>query len=357
MNSWTSYPSIFTLGHRALRGLLDGEVNVEEKIDGSQFSFGMVPLSDVDPNQARFELNGVKYGVKIRSKGAVMLPDAPEKMFTKAADTVKLLADKWLLHTGWTYRCEYLAKPAHNSLVYDRVPEGNLILFDVTTEDGGYLTYPEKVKEAQRIGLEVVPLLYTGRIEHIETFRKFFVTVSVLGGQAIEGVVVKPINYDLYGTDKKVLLGKFVSEAFKEVHRKSWGEANPTNRDIIGRIGDKYKTQGRWNKAIQHMREAGKLVDDVQDIGPIIKEIPFDVLKECEADIKDELFTYAWPHIRRMLTSGFAEYYKDQLLRKAFETEVSPEVNQGQELAPTESGKHETILGDTTVGESTLGQL
>ena len=36
-----SYPSIFNLGHRAVAGLLGGPVIVEEKIDGSQFSFGV----------------------------------------------------------------------------------------------------------------------------------------------------------------------------------------------------------------------------------------------------------------------------------------------------------------------------
>jgi hypothetical protein len=36
MNSWHSYPSIFTLGHSAISDLLDGPVCVEEKVDGSQ---------------------------------------------------------------------------------------------------------------------------------------------------------------------------------------------------------------------------------------------------------------------------------------------------------------------------------
>jgi hypothetical protein len=145
--------------------------------------------------------------------------------------------------------------------------------------------------------------------------------VSILGGQAIEGVVVKPKNYDLYGTDKKVLMGKFVSEAFKEVHRKQWGESNPSTKDIISRIGDEYRTAARWNKSIQHLREAGRLVNDVQDIGPIIKEIPEDVLKECEEEIKEKLFKYAWPHIRRSLHSGFPEYYKELLLKRSFEND------------------------------------
>jgi hypothetical protein len=317
MSSWSSYPSIFAMGHRAIKDLLTVEVNVEEKVDGSQFSFGLVPVNaEVDPVYKT--IDGVDHALKIRSKGAVMLIEAPEKMFNAAAETVKRLADQ--LTPGWTYRGEYLARPKHNSLAYDRVPVGNIILFDVTTGEQEYLSYEDKAREAERLGLEVVPLLFSGKVDRVEQFRAFLTNVSILGGQAIEGVVVKPKNYDLFGTDKKVLLGKFVSEAFKEVHRKAWGESNPSNKDIIQKIGDEYCTPARWNKAIQHLREAGRLVEDVQDIGPIIKEIPTDVLKECEDEIKDKLFGYAWPHIRRALTRGFPEYYKDLLLRRSFET-------------------------------------
>lgn len=311
MGSWGSYSSIFTMGHRAIADLLKHDVNVEEKVDGSQFGFGLFNVID-DSNNSYIEL-------KVRSKGAVMHPDAPEGLFNKAVETVKKLKEQ--LHVDWMYRGEYLAKPKHNSLAYDRTPKDHIILFDIQTEDGGFLSYADKKVEADRLGLECVPLLYSGRITSIEDFRRYLTTTSVLGGQAIEGVVVKPSAYNLYGLDKKVLMGKFVSEAFKEVHRKSWGESNPTNKDIIQRVADSYTTQARWNKAILHLREAGKLVEDVQDIGPLIKEIPQDVLKECEADIKEELFKYAWPHIKRGLTRGFPEYYKELLLKRSFENQ------------------------------------
>jgi len=37
VNSWHSYPKIYALGHAAIIELLDGEISVEEKVDGSQF--------------------------------------------------------------------------------------------------------------------------------------------------------------------------------------------------------------------------------------------------------------------------------------------------------------------------------
>lgn len=101
--SWSSYPSIFALGHRAIAELTNFPVHVQEKVDGSQFSFGVFDGE-----------------IRVRSKGAEMYPEAPEKMFQKAVDTVKALQD--ILIDGFTYRGEYLAKPRHNTLAYDRTP-------------------------------------------------------------------------------------------------------------------------------------------------------------------------------------------------------------------------------------------
>lgn len=323
MSSWSSYPSIFGLGHRAIRDLLLVDVNCEEKVDGSQFSWGLVESNKDDAGvvvDAEYtKIAGVSYSLKIRSKGAVMHVDAPEKMFTKGAETVRRLAEEGMLRPGWTYRGEFLAKPAHNALAYERVPVGNVIIFDVSTGDQEWLNYADKKVEAERLGLECVPLLFSGRVRDAGQVRGFFSTTSILGGQCIEGVVIKPVGYDQFGTDKKILIGKLVSESFKEVHRKTWGENNPTSKDIIAQVVEQYRTPARWAKALIHMREAGKIKDDVTDIGPILKEVAPDVKKECEDEIKEIMFKWGWPHIARGLTAGLPDWYKDQLLRKQFE--------------------------------------
>lgn len=301
MTSWHSYSSIYNMGHKAIADLLKGPVYVEEKVDGSQFSFGM-------------DEEGT---LRVRSKGCEMVVDAPEKMFTLAVETTKRLQDH--LHKGWTYRCEYLRTPKHNALIYNRVPDNHLIVFDIETDECNFLSYNDKKAEAQRLGLEVVPLLYAGTIEDVEKFRSFLTFDSVLGGQKIEGVVVKPIGYSLFGKDKKVLMGKFVSEAFKEVHSKMWKAENPTAGDIVGMLGATYSTQARWQKALQHLTEQGLITDSPQDIGLLMKEVPVDVKRECEEEIKEKLFVFAWSHIARMTTRGLPEWYKELLLKKQFD--------------------------------------
>ena len=311
--SWHTYPSIFALGHRYVADLLLDPVTVEEKIDGSQFSFGLFE-----------EEEGFKQ-LRARSKGAQLNIIAPDGMFQQAVATIKEIAED--LHLGWTYRAEYLMKPKHNVLVYDRVPQRNLIIFDINIGHEEYLPYEQKVEEAERLGLEVVPLLYRGIVHDIQHFRGFLDTVSCLGGQKVEGVVVK--NYARFGQDKKVLMGKFVSEAFKEIHSKDWKAANPTKQDVVHALITSLKTDARWHKAVQHLRERGIITDSPRDIGELMKEVPNDVAKEETEYIKQKLFDWAWPHIRRGITGGLPEWYKERLLEKQFdggniETEVQP---------------------------------
>lgn len=302
MDSWHSYPSIYALGHRYLTELLLDPVLVEEKIDGSQFSFGV------------FQGEDGPY-LRCRSKGCELNVIAPDNMFKRGVEFVAGIQDR--LHIGWTYRAEYLAKPKHNALAYDRIPSNHVIIFDINTGHEEYLPYEAKAEEAARLGMEIVPKMYEGKIEDIQHFRTFLDTVSCLGGQKIEGVVVK--NYARFGLDKKVLLGKFVSEAFKEVHAREWKAANPTQNDIVQRLIESLKTPARWNKAVQHLREAGKIEDSPRDIGLLINEIPADVEKEEVEYIKAKLFEWAWPHIRRGIVGGMPEWYKEQLLARQFE--------------------------------------
>ena len=56
-------------------------------------------------------------------------------------------------------------------------------------------------------------------------------------------------------------MGKFVSEAFKETHNKEWKAMNTTNNDVISVMTAVYSTPQRWQKAIQHLRDAGEIED------------------------------------------------------------------------------------------------
>jgi len=292
-----SYPSIYAVGHKAIQDIFNDDVVIEEKVDGSQFSF-MV-------------LDGVLY---CRSKGKQLVIDAPEKMFVRAVETVIEL--QALLVDGWVYRCEYLQKPKHNTLAYDRIPAKHLILFDVMTGVEEYLSSTEKVVEAERLGLEVVPTIFRGRITGVDMFKDLLETESVLGGCNIEGVVIK--NYSLFTREKKIALAKYVSEKFKEKHANEWKKTNPSASDVVQRLVATYRHETRWQKAIQHLRDNGQLEGSPRDIGALIREVVEDVQKECEEEIRDALFAHFWPKIRRGITAGLPEWYKESLVDRSF---------------------------------------
>ncbi len=315
----SSYPSIYNLGHAAVATLLNGPVIVEEKIDGSQISFR---------RNAEGEL-------EVRSKGAAINIFAPEGMFKKAVEYLLSIKDQIPMGDpnfsprlgGPTFRGEFLSKPKHNVLAYAREPQNNIIIFDVEVGEQAFASPAEKIELARSIGLETVPQLFVGNIENPEQIRAFLEQESVLGGQKIEGVVVKPLAYDAFGRDKKVLMGKFVSEQFKETHAATWKQEHgpKSGGDILRELAMDYSSPARWQKALIHLREDGAITDSLQDIGVLMKVVPMDVEKECKEEILDALWKWAWPTLRRAVSRGLPEWYKDVLLKKQFESEPAPQ--------------------------------
>lgn len=293
--SYHAYPKIYSMGHRAIATLFDGDVHVQEKVDGSQFSFGM--------------FDGV---IKCRSRNKQIDVDNPDKMFLKGVQTVQRLEYNGVLVNGWTYRGEYLNSPSHNTLEYDRVPEGNIILFDINTGEEAYVSASVLAQEAKVLGLEVVPTVFEGRVSSAVALETLLDRTSILGKSKIEGIVIK--NYALFGTDKKCLMGKYVSPAFREKHQEVWKAKNPSQKDVLYNLAQVYKHEGRWDKALQRLRDAGELTGTPKDIGALCREVPADIRAECEDEIKAALFRWAWSTISKTSVAGLAEWYKKLLL-------------------------------------------
>lgn len=296
--SWHSYPSPKQLGHGMIMDLLKDPVIVEEKLDGSQFSFGVFGGE-----------------LKCRSKGAQLNLFAPEKMFIQGIEQVKAMQSE--LKDGWTYRCEYFQKPKHNSLAYSRIPVKHLMVLDINDGHETYLSYSAKKEEAARIGLETTPLLYEGEIHDPSIVRELLNLESVLGGAKIEGVVIK--NYKRFTVDGKAMMGKFVSEEFKEIHGGEWRKENPDTGDIIDQLVARYRTPARWQKAVQHLKEAGKIQGQLSDLQHMFPEVVADTQRECEQEVKEILFKWAWSKVARSLTGGMPDWYKEQLMKSQFE--------------------------------------
>lgn len=291
-----SYSQIFSMEHKATIPLRSAKVIIEEKVDGSQITFGMIGGA-----------------LCIRSKGQEIHIGAVPNIFGPSVLTIEKLFAEGKLVEGLHYRGEAISKPRHNVLAYARVPIGNIALYDIDDGQCNFLSRQEKEEAALKLGLEVVPLLFEGVLEPGQDLEAFVSKESFLGGQQVEGIVVKPALYDLYSQDKKVVMGKLVRESFKEIHRGAWKASNPGPKDILTELGNQYRTPARWDKALIHLKERSQIEGKAKDIGPLIKEVRDDVERECREDIKDALWAWAWPHVGRKLHAGLPEWYNSLL--------------------------------------------
>lgn len=276
------YPKPKALGTSGLASLLLGPIAIEEKIDGSQFQFRESVVGGEIVRECQSRTQGVPLGAV--------------GMFSRAAFHVEAMN----LTRGYTYRAEYLSKPKHNVLAYDRVPHKNIMLFDVQGPDGVFLTRAAKELEAARLGCECVPLLFEGRWPLGKTFDGFMELESVLGGCAIEGIVIK--NY----ATNPPLFGKVVSAKFKEI---AGGKIKAPRESVVESLLTQLRTEARWQKAVQHLTEDGVLVGEMRDIGLLVKEIQDDTLDESKDEILAALYEWISPQIRKGVVSGFSQWY------------------------------------------------
>jgi len=303
-DSWTSYPKIHALGHPELAAssfAFTEDTVLEEKIDGSQFSFG---IFDGD--------------LRMRSRKVHLHehPPGEKDMFHLACQQVAAIAG--LLTPGWTYRGEYLRAPKHNSITYGRAPLRNIILFDVAVGLEDYLSYEGLEAEADRLGLECVPLMHRGPIESTDKLLSLIDnSASCLGGM-VEGVVIKNRGAH-FGRDGKPVYAKFVTDRFKEVHRREWRKSNPTQGDIIERLINSVHVESRWEKALYRLRDAGILESTPRDIGKLIPSVRADVEEEFAAEAKEVLWQHFKGNILRGAVGGLPDWYKTRLAKTALE--------------------------------------
>lgn len=305
MKQSTSYPKILALGSPGIKSIYDEDVEITEKVDGSQYAWGRIDGELI-----------------IRSKNQVMQIGSVQKIFQPAFDYITDIADK--IPDGMFFYGETLCSPRHSTLAYERVPKHNIVLFGVYTaqsmdgQNGTMGDYEDIKLWAETLDIDPIPLLYQGKADAAKVmsfFDKENPTVSYLGGQNIEGVVVKNYKQWLFLNQipLSVMAGKFVSETFKEVHQKDWKALN-TDKGKFEGLKDKYTSESRWNKAIMRMREDGSFTGTLRDISEIIKRAKLDLLEEEGENIKRDLWRLFGDDIIRASTSSVPMWYKTKLL-------------------------------------------
>ena len=275
MSQIHTYPKIFPVGSDFIPDLFKGPVEITEKIDGSQFSFGVTKDKQV----------------VMRSKGKEMFFESHDKMFDKAVDYVATLKESLKINFNDIYFYgEFMGTEKHNIMEYGRIPKNHIMIFGVKIGESWVQSYPNLVLWASKVGLEAVPLMFEGSIGSFEELSKFLEVDSILGKEKVEGIVIK--NYTapcIIGSMILPSFGKYVREDFKERHARDWGSKFSGTNKLQAFI-DSFRTEARWYKAIQHLKEKGELVNEPKDIGILMKEISRDIMDEESENIKKELF-------------------------------------------------------------------
>ena len=296
MSMFSAFPKIFALGTDYVREICDGPVEITEKVDGSQFAFGVIDGELV-----------------CRSKGKQLVLDAPEKMFSGAVEYAQSISH--LLLDGYVFYAEWLQKPKHNMLAYTRVPRNGLALFAVKVSSHTFDSSHASLSTwADALEIDVAPLVFEGKTDH-SAILEMLDRESFLGGPKIEGVVVKNYAkpYLIGGHSVPVMSAKYVSESFKEVHREGWGKEH-TSRGRFEDFKEGFRTEARWEKAVQHLREAGQIAGEPRDIGALIKEVQRDIREEESEAIKAFLWGEFGKEILRKSVAGLPGWYKRRLV-------------------------------------------
>ena len=190
------------------------------------------------------------------------------------------------------------------------------MLFGMQHQNGDFANSHSVLEaEAGELGLEVVPLLASGNVA-VTDLPDLLESESLLGGVKIEGVVVKNFREWYWAAADKtyhVMCGKYVADRFKEQHSQEWRSTH-TSKGNWESYRDSFRAIPRWEKAVQHLRENGELVDAPEDIGKVMKEIHRDINEEDKEAVLQKLWQFFGSDLIRKATAGFPEWYKDRLL-------------------------------------------
>lgn len=292
-----SFPKIWALGSKYAQGIFDTRVEITEKMDGSQFGFSK-------PAGALI----------VRSKGAVIDADDPQKLFSKSVSHVKSVEE--MLDPHLAYYGEAICSNKHNTLTYAQTPKNNIALFAIyNLLHHEWLQYDDMKAEAERLAVDVVPLLFAGNADG-DLVRDLIGKESYLGGCKAEGIVVKAFkDIEIAGVMYPIHSAKFVTEEFKEKHSNN--AEFRSGKSNTQEFFEQYNTTARFNKMVQKLKESGTYQGEPKEIGALMKMLNQDLEEECKEEVKDALWTMFRKEFIGAASKGFPEWYKRSLLDQA----------------------------------------
>ena len=252
------YPKIRRLGHDETKGILDGTITIEEKLDGSNF---------------RWMLNDDKWWFGSRNTRLGNENNKIGGMFEKAVNYIKTLQKDTMKDIIKTYGNlvmygENMVPHTIKDYYWDRMPP--VVGFDIfSIKDDRFFDNKTKREIFDKLGVDVVPLIYEGGADGADDY--ITIPKSAWRDGNAEGIVIK--NY------KMQMFAKVVDVRFTEENRKVFGSYK-----IGDPITDKYATNYRIEKIILKLRDEGHPLDMTM-MKVLPKAVYQDILEEHGNDI------------------------------------------------------------------------
>ena len=173
--------------------LLDGEVVIEEKIDGANLGISLGPDGDLRlQNRGQFLMP--PYGGQFARLGSWLAPK--ENAVFDALDENQILFGEWCA--------------ARHSVAYDRLPDW-FLLFDVyDRSEDKFWSASRRDTLAGEIGLSIVPRLFQGRTTVPELKELVGSAVSQFREGTVEGVVLRSETPQWLVSKAKLVRSDFV---------------------------------------------------------------------------------------------------------------------------------------------------
>ncbi len=246
MATFETYPKVKALGSEEIQDLLanpEDEIIVEEKVDGANFRF-MIR----DDGKVIFGSRSQGLGTEDDEIGGNWRRCCA---FLKEKITGNLTDD---MRKKWKRYIFYGECMARHSICYDYETTPPYLGFDIfNTETGKFVSHGERNALFDMLGLTVVMHIKTCKAKEITNIDDKFVPRSGYYEGPAEGVMFK--NYD------KQMFGKYVTEKFKEVNKKVFGQAKKYAANDSERLVAIYCTNPRIDKQIFKLIDQGEKLD------------------------------------------------------------------------------------------------
>lgn len=299
MGEIKKYTDIIRLGHKSTVGVLsEGDyITITEKLDGANASFKLNEENQVDGFSRRTPVDGTN---TLRGyHGWIKENIKPESLNPRFR-----YFGEWLVSHTIAYKPEYYQKFYLFSVYDDELQE--------------YLPDDIMENEAQRLGLNTVPIMYKGQYISFEHLMSF-VGKSDMALKHGEGIVVKNVKYkDKYGNQCFV---KLVHEDFTEVQKQKPKPPKDPNRPPTPEqeFANMCVTKARVDKMLHKLVDEGIIESGfgIEDMRLILSNlgnrIYEDILKE-ESDSLPE--NYEVQSLRKAIGSKIPQIVKEIINNK-----------------------------------------